>query len=62
MATNKQISEASMVFMEAHEQLQALKDRKQVLQDKLAEVNQSINEQTLLVASSLTTLKTLVNE
>jgi len=62
MATNNQIVKASRAFEEAQDQLQALKDRKQVLQDQLAEINASITAAQPQVAGLLAALKTLVNE
>jgi len=62
MATNNQIVKASRAFEEAQEQLQALKDRKQVLQDQLNEVNASIANAQPQVVGLLAALKTLVNE
>jgi len=62
MATNNQIVKASRAFEEAQDQLQALKDRKQVLQDQLNEVNASIANAQPQVVGLLAALKTLVNE
>lgn len=62
MATNKQICKAAGEFEEASVHLQNLKDRKQILQDQLAEVNLRINEQQIACSSFLASLKILVNE
>lgn len=62
MATNKQICKASDDFNEWSEILQMLKNRKQMLQEQLAEINQRIDAQQVSVANALETLKTLVNE
>lgn len=62
MATNKQIIKASNDFEEAQQYLQDLKDRKQALQDQLADINQRITAQQAVTDAALVNLKTLVNE
>ena len=61
MATNKQIVKAADDFEEAQQHLSSLKDRKNMLQDQLADINAQINEQQIAVDNALLALKAAVN-
>jgi response regulator of citrate/malate metabolism len=62
MATNKQIIKAAREFEELQQQLQDLKDKKQMLQTQLMATQSRIDELQLSEAAALSSLKTLVNE
>jgi predicted nucleic acid-binding Zn-ribbon protein len=61
-ASNRQISAAAEAFEEAAQRLSDLRDSKQRLQDQLSAVQDRIDEQQILVAAALQTLKDVVNE
>jgi uncharacterized coiled-coil protein SlyX len=61
MATNKQIVKAADDFEEAQKRLSDLRDRKQTLQDQLADINAEIAQQQIVMDDALVALRVIVN-
>jgi predicted nucleic acid-binding Zn-ribbon protein len=62
MATNKQISKCSETFVELTNHLEGLKERKQTLQDSLADVTAQIDAVQLSLTAARADLKAMLEE
>ena len=62
MATNKQISKCSGEFVELTNRLEVLKEKKQSLQDALADVIQQIDEAQTALVTAKADLKLMLEE
>jgi predicted nucleic acid-binding Zn-ribbon protein len=62
MATNKQISKCSEEFVDLTSRLEMLKEKKQLLQDSLADVIQQIDEAQTAIVTAKADLKAMLEE
>jgi len=62
MATNKQISKCSEEFVDLTSRLEMLKEKKQLLQNSLADVIQQIDEAQTAIVTAKADLKAMLEE